>query len=107
MYNRMLVLIPLIMLVLTMPVALSQPSSTIEPVWFYPMPANDVAVSDDGTVVAVASDGVYVYNQEGNLLWHWPADSSIIVTSIDMTSDGNIIVAAVYNLSDDTFRIVF
>lgn len=107
MYSRILAFLLIIILVLIMPITVSQPLSTTEPLWFYPMPAYDIAISNDGTMVAVASIGVHVYNKDGDLLWHWPADSSVYVTSIDMTGDGDVIVAAIYDSSDDSYRIVF
>ena len=107
MYSRILASLPIIILVLMMPITVSQPLSTTKPLWFYPMPAYDIAISNDGAMVAVASNGVYVYNQDGDLLWHWPADSSVNVTSIDMTGDGDVIVAAIYNSSEPSYRIVF
>ncbi len=89
------------------PVIESQAPSTIEPLWMYPMPAYDVAVSNDGSMVAVASNGVYVYNRYGDLLWHWPNDSTINVTSIDITGDGNVVVAAIINSTGSTYRVVY
>ncbi|RLG79434.1 MAG: hypothetical protein DRO40_12915, partial [Thermoprotei archaeon] len=107
MYSRILASLPIIILVLMIPITVSQPLSTTKPLWFYPMPAYDIAISNDGAMVAVASNGVHVYNKDGDLLWHWPADSSVNVTSIDMTGDGDVIVAAIYNSSEPSYRIVF
>ncbi|MEM1590115.1 MAG: NosD domain-containing protein, partial [Candidatus Bathyarchaeia archaeon] len=57
-----------------------------------------MALSADGGVVAVATiyEGLKVYDAAGRLLWFWGGGSAGCVTSVEVSDDGNAVVAALH-----------
>lgn len=79
------------------------------PDWSTPDEVIDLAVSADGSIIAVATaitelgtitEGwLNVYSASGNLLWQWGGED-ITVTAVDVSEDGNVVVAAICNATN-------
>ncbi|MDI9644614.1 MAG: hypothetical protein QFX35_05285 [Candidatus Verstraetearchaeota archaeon] len=66
-----------------------------DPDWSQEDEVWDVAVSADGSVVVVSVfDELIVYDSSGNILWTW-SDEDYTVTAVDISDDGNVVVAAI------------
>lgn len=77
--------------------------------WSIPDEVFDVAISADGSVIAVATvyEGLKVYDAAGHLLWCWGGGSTGGVTSVDVSDDGNVIAAAKHFTGNNTDYIFF
>jgi len=69
-----------------------------QPDWSIPDEVFDISISADGSVVAVATiyDGLKVYDAAGRLLWHWGDWTTGSMTSVGVSDDGNVVVAALH-----------
>jgi len=78
-----------------------------EPDWSTPDEVFDLAVSADGSIVAVAtSEGLKVYNAIGSLLWSW-SQTDFTVTAVSVSDDGNVVVATRYNGTSGWSHLLF
>ncbi len=69
-----------------------------EPLWSMPDPVADLAVSGDGGIVVISNyTHVKVFDGSGNLLWSFRLNPGIEVTAVDVSRDGNAVVAAFYD----------
>jgi len=67
-----------------------------QPNWSTSDNAIDLAISADGSIVVVATlNEVRVYNVSGSLLWSW-SQENIGIKAVDVSDDGNVVVAAIY-----------
>ena len=97
--------------ILGMNASTQQPTTLI---WSIPDHARDIAVSDSGGVIAVASydpvaagDFVKIFNSNGNMLWSWQPPPGYTVTAIDISGSGSEVAAAIYDSTTGDSRILF
>ncbi len=66
-----------------------------KPVWSTLDPVADLAVSGDGSIVVISNyTSLKVFNGSGHLLWQYKPAGSRSITAVDISRDGNAIVAA-------------
>ena len=81
-----------------------------EPLWTSPEETAYVSVSGSGDLVAVVTTSfeLLVYDGSGNLLWRYGGSlSGIEVTDVEVSYDGNVVVATVYNYTDYMLYVAF
>lgn len=79
-----------------------------EPLWSIPDAVNDVAISSDGGLVAIATSAeLKMYDAGGNLLWSYSAPSEYEFTAVDVSDDRNAVVACIYDSGDSISKIMF
>ncbi|MEM2058198.1 MAG: WD40 repeat domain-containing protein, partial [Thermoproteota archaeon] len=79
------------------------------PKWSIPDEVYDLAVSADGSIVAVATgEGLKVYGSQGNLIWSFCREN-IVSTAVDVSDDGNVVVTAIVNSTQTqtTYHVLF
>ena len=102
-------LLGLLLLITVYALALSAGgAASKEPLWVLEEPVVDVAISADGSTVAIAtSSSVKVYSIHGTMLWSWSPPSTFHPTAVDVSDDGNAVAAAIYSSSALEGYVVF
>jgi len=66
-----------------------------EPLWGISGEAVDIAISDDGSVVAIVFyDSIHVYDGQGNLMWYWGGECVSHFSSVDISANGDVVTAS-------------
>ena len=69
--------------------------SDTEPLWGISGEAVDIAISDDGSVVAIVFyDSIRVYDSQGNLMWYWGGECVSHFSSVDISANGEVVAAS-------------
>ena len=107
MISKVSIIVVVFALTLLLNIALISAENAVEPLWRLPTPAYNVTVSYDGNVVAIrtTNNEILVYDGSGTELWNY-SDPSIRIESLKISKNGDVVVAAVSNMSSGGHHIV-
>ena len=109
--NKSLHAVPIIILFLLLlfPLAPLQSYSLTPnpPLWTTPDPVADLAISGNGSIVVISNySHVKVFDGDGNVLWTYTLlNESFFATAVDVSRNGNAVVASFFNGSHS--RVLF
>ncbi len=94
MHEKILAMLLLLFVVMYSLTSAVEASGLWTPLWSIPDPVEDLAISDDGSIVVESNHThVKVFDGNGNLLWSWSPGSGE-VTAVDVSAGGDEVVAA-------------